>query len=126
METSSAIKPAKDGEGAARAKEEEAFAPSAGVGGWFESSPPPIPPGSADLDLARPLPHAPLLAEALAPSPPPHPPFFAVCVVGVAAPAAPEPWAPKSSSEAVPAGGADENRVKPTPTGAGACATSRS
>jgi hypothetical protein len=52
--------------------------------------------GVADLDRARPLPHAPLLADAaLPPSPPPHPPFLALGPPGVAdgveAPAACEP-----------------------------------
>ena len=114
---------AKEGEGASCvAREEEPFATSAGVGGWLESSPLLPTPGSADLDLAKPFPHAPLLAEALAPSPPPHPPFFVACVVGVDAAAAPA--APKSSSEAGP-GGADENRVKPLPTAAGVREASR-
>jgi len=71
--------------------------------------------GVADLDRARPLPHAPLLADAaLPPSPPPHPPFLALGPPGVAdgveAPAACEPG---RSSRTVGPGGADAKRTSP-------------
>ena len=105
---------AKEGEGASCvAREEEPFATSAGVGGWLESSPLLPTPGSADLDLAKPFPHAPLLAEALAPSPPPHPPFFALGPPGVADGVEACACEPGRSSRTVGPGGADAKRTSP-------------